>query len=153
MYLAEALWTRYLPITQTIKRILHTDRILGRIIRVSSDLAITYGAKDLAHNLRDARLGGGALLAVGVYPLTWAMLALFENPENVREMPQVATSMILTDADAAASFNAVATDETTTVLLTFPRLKATAIAKSTLLANTLPGPNVVIQGELVSCSA
>jgi len=76
------------------------------------------------------------------------MLSLFEHPDNAREMPRVDASMILTDANVAAAVNSVATDETTTVLLTFPRLKATAIAKSTLLASTLPGPSVVIQGEL-----
>ena len=150
VYLAEALWTRYFPITLAIKEALHSKHVLGKIIRVSSDLSIDFAANDLAHRLRDAAFGGGALLAVGVYPLTWVMLALFSHPENDGQIPQLATAMVLTDEKAAAAVNAVPSDDTTTALLTFPKLQATAIVSCSVLTKSLPGPSVTIQGTLVS---
>lgn len=40
----------------------------------------------------DPALGGGSLLDMGPYPSVWAMLALFQHPDNNRTPPKMLTS-------------------------------------------------------------
>ncbi|KAG8727684.1 hypothetical protein FRC12_022312 [Ceratobasidium sp. 428] len=63
-FLAEALWTRYFPIVTHIHDLLHTQKILGKIHRVTSDLSLNFSINLPDHSIRDANSGGGALLAV-----------------------------------------------------------------------------------------
>ncbi|KAH8833982.1 hypothetical protein DL96DRAFT_475708 [Flagelloscypha sp. PMI_526] len=148
VYLAEALWTRYFPIFQSIRKALHTDRVIGRIQRIYSDCSLDFAKNDLAHGLRNAQAGGGALLAVGVYPLTWGLMALLEHPDNEKEMPKVNASMILSDLEACKKVNAIPSDEQTQASLVFPKLRATANLSCSVASKSLPHSAVVIQGEL-----
>ena len=76
----EAVWTRFFPITLEIQRLIHKERVLGKIQRVFSDLSICFDP-DPKHRLYNPELGGGALLDLGLYPLTWQMVTLFQDPE------------------------------------------------------------------------
>ncbi|CAE6425839.1 unnamed protein product [Rhizoctonia solani] len=143
--LAEALWTRYFPITSHIRTLLHTQRVLGKIHRVTSDLSLDFAVNLPNHGIKDPLVGGGALLAVGVYPLTWAMLALYEG-EGERELPEVAAQMVMQQVDEAKGVLEVA-DEQTNASLLFKQSRATAIVSCSLNMRTPPGRGVVIQGE------
>ena len=72
--LMEAMWTRCLPAVRLI-----ADRLaagdLGEITTVQADFGFP-GPTDPAHRLRNPALGGGALLDLGIYPITIAHLAL-----------------------------------------------------------------------------
>ncbi|MGA0351394.1 MAG: Gfo/Idh/MocA family protein [Acholeplasmataceae bacterium] len=80
LFLMEAMWTRFLPSTQMIQDVL-TSKLLGDIQSVS----INFGSRmsyDASSRLWNPRLGGGALLDIGVYPLTMMSL-LFGKPESM----------------------------------------------------------------------
>ena len=81
LFLMEAMWTRFLPSTQMIQDVL-TSKLLGDIQSVS----IHYGSKmsyDTSSRLWNPHLGGGALLDIGIYPLTM-MHHLFGKPDTWR---------------------------------------------------------------------
>lgn len=79
-FLMEAMWTRCNP---TIRRIVELigDGAIGEVTTVRADLALP-GPYAPNHRLRDPALGGGALLDLGVYPLTIAHLAL-GRPDSI----------------------------------------------------------------------
>jgi len=139
--LAEALWTRYFPIMTHVRDLLHTQKVLGKIHRVTSDLSLNFSINLPDHSIRDAHSGGGALLAVGVYPLTWVMLALFENPENTRTMPEITAQMVMEEGKEHAS------DEQTCATMVFRKIRATAVVSCSLVMSTPPGRSVLIEGE------
>ncbi|MBG6217173.1 putative dehydrogenase [Arthrobacter sp. CAN_A6] len=73
-FLMEAVWTRFLPSINRAWDIIHSGE-LGRIGWVQADLGFPAPA-DPSSRLWDPRAGGGALLDLTVYPLTWALGSL-----------------------------------------------------------------------------
>ncbi|KAG9128362.1 hypothetical protein FRC07_000036 [Ceratobasidium sp. 392] len=139
--LAEALWTRYFPIVIHIHNLLHTQKVLGKLQRVTSDLSLNFSINLPDHSIRDANSGGGALLAVGVYPLMWVLLALFENPDNARTMPEITAQMVMEEDKVHAS------DEQTCATMVFRKIRATAVVTCSLVMATPPVQSVLIEGE------
>lgn len=74
LFLMEAMWTRFLPHIAEVRRLL-AARALGDIVSVSADHGQWF-ARDPAHRLFAAELGGGALLDLGVYPVSFASMVL-----------------------------------------------------------------------------
>jgi predicted dehydrogenase len=74
LFLMEALWTRFLPSTNRAWDILASGE-LGTPSWVQADLGFT-APSDPASRLWDPAAGGGALLDLSVYTLTWAFGAL-----------------------------------------------------------------------------
>ncbi|MDQ2821912.1 MAG: Gfo/Idh/MocA family oxidoreductase [Pseudomonadota bacterium] len=70
LFLMEAMWTRFQPALAEVKRIIASGEI-GAISQVTADFGFvaTFDAK---HRLFDRALGGGALLDLGIYPLSIA---------------------------------------------------------------------------------
>lgn len=66
----EAMWTRYLPHMVRIREIIASGT-LGEIRVVTADHTQKITA-DPAHRLNDLDLGGGALLDLGIYPISFA---------------------------------------------------------------------------------
>jgi predicted dehydrogenase len=94
VYLMEALWTRFLPCTLKLKELID-DGVIGKIQSIRSDFG--FRAKDLASVLHPApasapdlernrilnpKLGGGALLDIGIYPQFLSQF-LLGAPEEV----------------------------------------------------------------------
>ena len=65
----EAMWTRFLPHMHFVRDVVRSGRI-GEVRSVHADHAQKLTA-DPAHRLNDPALGGGALLDLGVYPLSF----------------------------------------------------------------------------------
>lgn len=65
----EAMWTRFLPHMRHVRALLAAGRI-GQVRSVHAEHAqlLPFGDE---HRLRDPRLGGGALLDLGVYPISF----------------------------------------------------------------------------------
>jgi len=73
-FLMEAMWTRHLPHIVALRQILNEGRI-GAIRSVMADHGQWF-TKDAAHRLFAPELGGGALLDLGVYPISFASMIL-----------------------------------------------------------------------------
>lgn len=74
LFLMEAMWTRYLPHTSVIRKLL-ADGALGDVRQVFADLS-QRGPSDPAHRQRRPDLGGGALLDLGVYAVQFSSMIL-----------------------------------------------------------------------------
>ncbi|NJC23965.1 putative dehydrogenase [Arthrobacter pigmenti] len=74
LFLMEAVWTRFLPSVNRAWDIMASDE-LGDVQCVQADLGFV-SAYDAGSRLWDPAAGGGALLDLAVYPLTWAFGSL-----------------------------------------------------------------------------
>lgn len=81
IFFMEAMWTRFLPVYQDVKQWLEDERI-GKIQMLDADMSIANGLdKD---DIRfDPGLGGGALLDLGIYPISFSSFIFNEQPERV----------------------------------------------------------------------
>ncbi|MDR1294366.1 MAG: Gfo/Idh/MocA family oxidoreductase [Bifidobacteriaceae bacterium] len=98
----EAMWTRYLPHMIRVRELLAAGA-LGDVRAVFAD----HGQKlptDPRHRIMDPTLGGGALLDLGIYPISFAWDVL-GAPEHI---------------DAVASPAATGVDRQTAIILTYP---------------------------------
>ena len=71
LYVAEAIWTRYMPSRKMINDIISSGRI-GRVTTITANLGYKIIHKP---RISDPALGGGALMDIGVYPLNFALMA------------------------------------------------------------------------------
>ena len=76
----EAMWTRFLPHMLRIREILGDGR-LGDVRSFSADNMQPVSA-DPAHRINALELGGGALLDLGIYPISFAS-QLFGSPASI----------------------------------------------------------------------
>ncbi|MFZ1911166.1 MAG: Gfo/Idh/MocA family oxidoreductase [Propionicimonas sp.] len=72
--LMEAMWTRFLPHTDVVRQLL-ADGALGELETLIADHGQALGP-DKAPRLHDPALAGGALLDLGIYPISYAVFAL-----------------------------------------------------------------------------
>ncbi|WP_312372001.1 Gfo/Idh/MocA family protein [Lachnoclostridium sp.] len=115
LLITEAIWTRYMPIAQILKDVLHSGKI-----GTPASLISTFGALvSEKPRLREPSLAGGALLDLGIYPLTFALIA-FGN-----EISDIKTSAVLTD---------LGVDETHSVILTYKDGKVATLCSSMISA-------------------
>lgn len=70
----EAMWTRFNP-TMVRLRELIAEGAIGEVRSVTAEFGMAF-AWDPAHRLWDGALGGGALLDLGVYPVSFAHMVL-----------------------------------------------------------------------------
>jgi predicted dehydrogenase len=76
----EAMWTRFLPHMVRIREIIAAGT-LGQIRSLLADHTQLL-SEDPAHRINSLELGGGALLDLGIYPVSFAS-ALFGRPESI----------------------------------------------------------------------
>ena len=74
VFLMEAMWSRFLPTYRALTDVLGAGRI-GEPLLVEADFGFRMPVMP-EHRLFDPRLGGGALLDVGVYPIQLCSLVL-----------------------------------------------------------------------------
>lgn len=79
--LSEALWSRYSPGYALVREMLESGEF-GRITELEADFGFTSTPVD-APRLWDIELGGGALLDIGIYPVSLAHF-LLGNPKTIR---------------------------------------------------------------------
>lgn len=116
LLLAEAIWPRYMPMVKVITELCASGRI-GEITTLSANLGFS-----LWHliRIRAPMLGGGALLDVGIYPLTFASIVFGDDVEKL---------------DATAVMSPEGVDMQNTITLTY-RDGRVATLFSTVLAAT-----------------
>lgn len=97
LFVMEAMWTRFQPAMQEAKRLIDMGEI-GTVRNLQADFGFPAEAGP-EHRLFNPALGGGALLDLGIYPLS--MAAFFLGPvQGVRGFGELAP----TGVDMQASF-------------------------------------------------
>lgn len=150
VFFMEAVWTRYFPISIKVRDLLASGAI-GTVYRAIADLSFGNDAGDGkvtfkdSHRMVNIDLAGGALLDLGIYSLTWVFQALYHvQPEQEKESPNVV---------AAINKYHTGADETTSIIVQFPKHKSMGIATTSLRIATdvdghnSGGPAIRIQGS------
>jgi predicted dehydrogenase len=86
VFLMEAMWTRCNPAVRRMLAMID-DGVIGRPTTVQADFGLA-GDFPPTHRLRAPGLGGGALLDLGVYPVTLAHLVL-GAPDHIRAWSRI----------------------------------------------------------------
>ena len=84
VFLMEAMWTRFLPHVVALRHLVAGGEV-GELVGVTADHGQWFAP---GHRLFDPALGGGALLDLGVYPVSFAH-ALLGVPDEVRAVGQL----------------------------------------------------------------
>lgn len=79
LYVAEAIWTRYMPSRQIIDRVIESG-IIGYVNTLTANLSYKI---DQNPRIVDPYLAGGALLDVGVYGLNFALMHFEDDIERM----------------------------------------------------------------------
>jgi predicted dehydrogenase len=106
----EAMWTRFLPHMVRIREIL-AEGTLGELRSIVADHTQNLPS-DPAHRINALELGGGALLDLGIYPISFAS-AVFGTPA------QVTASATFRDTGADASVATIFTYDDDRIATTF----------------------------------
>lgn len=151
LFFMEAVWTRYFPLSIKIRELI-TSGAIGPVYRVVADLSINVDKPDGSLAFPDSNrmvnldLAGGALLDLGIYPLTWLFQTLYHvQPEKDKEAPTVVAAMNKYDRTGA--------DEMTSIIVQFPEHKSQGIGMTTMRVATdvdgqnTGGPAIKIQGS------
>ena len=86
LFLMEAMWTRYLPLVVEMKRMVD-DGVIGNVRMITADFGYRAGFNPTSRTF-DPALGGGALLDVGIYPLSLASM-LLGTPEAMASLAEL----------------------------------------------------------------
>ncbi|MFF7180783.1 Gfo/Idh/MocA family oxidoreductase [Streptomyces sp. NPDC008121] len=107
LFLMEAMWMYCNPLVRRMRKLV-ADGAIGEVRTVQADFGLA-GPFAADHRLRDPAVGGGALLDLGVYPVSFAQLLLGE-PDSVQahallspEGVDLNTGMLLGWSDSGAS--------------------------------------------------
>ena len=150
LFLMEAVWTRYFPLSIYVRELITSGK-LGNVMRVTADNSVNFNPRenwaDNKHRMVNPDLAGGALLDLGIYSLTWVFQTLYlTQPSGKRKAPKVASFV--------TPYDQTGVDESTTIMLSFPREggEAHAIATTSFSLSGDPddkgtgGPAVRVQG-------
>lgn len=102
VFLMEAMWTKFLPVTKKVKEWIDTGKI-GNLQYIRAAFGINLENEE-DHRLFQLENGGGALLDLGIYPITYAIHMIGALPIQVK------SSVII---------GASKTDELNTVIMKF----------------------------------
>jgi predicted dehydrogenase len=87
LFVMEAMWSRFLPAIGEVRRIIDSGEI-GKVAQIQSDFGFAAPEVGPEHRLLNPELGGGALLDIGIYPLS--LSAFFLGPvESVQALAEM----------------------------------------------------------------
>ena len=81
IFLMEAMWTRFSPVMTRIRELI-AEGTIGEVNMLHADFGFRM-AFDAEHRLFNPNLGGGALLDVGIYPISLAYMVFGNAPDEV----------------------------------------------------------------------
>lgn len=79
VFLCEAMWVRFMPLMVRLQKNLEQGRI-GEVTSVTADIGYDLKEKERVNRLD---MGGGALLDIGLYPITFALQILGKEIDNI----------------------------------------------------------------------
>ena len=99
LFLGEAIWTRFIPLVEQVKKLLN-DGVIGKPQMMTSRFCIDLRNKQ---RLTDPELGGGALLDLGVYALTCIDLLFGHDFQSVQTCGELTEKGV--DARSVTTFH------------------------------------------------
>lgn len=81
LFLMEAMWTRYLPAIRKVREWIREGRI-GEVRSMNANFGYD-GIRDVEGRLLNPHKAGGALLDVGIYPVSFASMIFGRQPEQI----------------------------------------------------------------------
>ena len=96
-YLAEAMWTYFLPVIKKVSEWVNRGRI-GQVLNVKAD----FGNRvpfDPESRMYSPKLAGGTLLDMGIYPLAIAWLIYKSDPKNISVISRKASTGVDNDVN------------------------------------------------------
>ncbi|KAF3342567.1 hypothetical protein VdG2_09527 [Verticillium dahliae VDG2] len=152
LFFMEAVWTRYQPLSLKVRELVQAGEI-GTVSRVTADLSFNNvedhdtGRLSFAdsHRMVNPDLAGGALLDLGIYSLTWVFQILYHlQAADAKEKPVVTAAL--------NKYAATGADDSTAIIVRFPKHNTLGIATTSLRADTDASgagktPGIRIQGS------
>ncbi|QEN04889.1 Gfo/Idh/MocA family oxidoreductase [Thiospirochaeta perfilievii] len=115
LLLVEAMWSKYFPAVDRVKAILDSGD-LGTITHIHGDLS--YPLDKSIERLYKKELGGGALLDLGIYPISMAHYFL-GNPDSIQASSQFSESGVDTSTSIILSYKSGQTAVLTSSILAY----------------------------------
>lgn len=105
VFVMEAMWLRFIPLVAALRRKLFQERVVGEVRRVFCDFGLDMNIAALGSDsrLKNPALGAGSLLDIGIYSLTWGLLALDSGIGAQAQKPGVWAVQSLSDEIDVAS--------------------------------------------------
>ena len=100
VFLMEAMWTRFLPITKQVKAWV-TDGAIGEVRMLHADFGFRARLNPEGR-LFDLALGGGGLLDIGIYPISYASMIFDTQPATISSQAHIGETGV--DEQAAMVF-------------------------------------------------
>jgi len=88
LFLMEAMWTRFFPLMARVREMIASGMI-GEVRMLMADFG--YRSEDQKNWVFDPKFGGGGLLDVGIYPLSFSHL-IFGIPNQITSMSHLGSS-------------------------------------------------------------
>ena len=131
VFLMEAMWSRFLPIIEKTQQLLNEGAIgTLKYLRADFGFVAPYDAGSRLYNLK---LGGGAMLDIGVYPLFLALL-LMGKPDEIKSFSHLAPG---------------GADETTNALLYYKNGNMASILSSIVAQTPLSAEITGTEGTII----
>jgi predicted dehydrogenase len=105
VFVMEAMWTRFLPHVVVMRDVLARGEI-GDLVGVIADHGQNMGHHPVTHRLHDRALAGGALLDLGVYPVSFSH-DLFGTPDRVSAIGALTATGVDGQVSMALGFGAM----------------------------------------------
>ena len=115
LFLMEAVWTRFFPLCCSVRKFI-IDGLIGEVLRVYVDNSTGVDVSSLGsgHRYLSKALAGGALLDIGVYPISWIFQMLYHTrEESQRKKPSRVVAMLTYEEESG-------TDQMVSGILEFP---------------------------------
>ncbi len=100
VFLMEAMWTRFLPITRQVKAWV-TKGAIGEVRMLYADFGFRANVNPKGR-LFDLNLGGGGLLDIGIYPISYASMIFDAQPTTISSQAHIGDTGV--DEQAAMIF-------------------------------------------------
>lgn len=87
LFLMEAMWTRFFPAVERTRKWLKEGAI-GEVQLFKADFGFG-GEHDPKSRILNPELGGGALLDLGIYPVSFASMVFGTQPKNIKSLADI----------------------------------------------------------------
>lgn len=137
-FLMEAVWTRFLPIVNQLKSQVFDDKIIGEVFRFYGDFSYDGDIPNCPKEsrVRNKHLAAGALLDIGIYPITYGRILLDQNLGN-NHTPFECKSIVTVDPEDEVDYN-------TSILIKYKNGKHAILTTSNF--GDTHGPFATIEG-------